>query len=90
MPFGPGTYGVGGGGQQAAPTAPGLGMPADMLAPDAAPDGQALSEIMLMLKGGQVGAERFLQLLNLLAQQTVPAMAPVQEEGPPSIQGLLG
>jgi hypothetical protein len=96
MPFGPGTYGVGGG--LAASTLGRQGIPAP-LDTGAPVEEEALSEIMMMLRGGQFGAERFLQLLNLLAQSTIPGMggeAPNEAAGPggpsaaPSIQGLLG
>lgn len=63
--------------------------------PTGAPSSEALSEIVAMLRGGQVGAERMMELLSLLAAQTVPQM---QQGGPPqqaaggqaSIASLLG
>jgi hypothetical protein len=47
------------------------------------PDPQALSEIIQMIRGGQVGAERFMELLRLLVGSTLPGMnegQPQQEQ----------
>lgn len=93
MPFGPGTYGPNGGGS-ATPVsalAPAEAMGMSAMDPSTVPSEEMLSELVRMLKGGQAGAERLLQLLSMLAQSTVPQM---QQQGapggPPSIQGLLG
>jgi|TARA_A100001518_G_C1220274_1_gene64256 hypothetical protein len=65
----------------------------------ASPDQQAMSEIIAMLRGGQVGAERFIQLLSLLAASTMqgagapPQQVPQQaqqQQPPPDITALLG
>lgn len=83
MPFGPGTYGNGGQGL-AGPALQRQGIPEGGVVPTAAPDTQALSEIMSMLQGGEVGAERFMQLLSLLAGGVVPQMD--QPQQPPQEQ----
>jgi hypothetical protein len=80
MPLGPGTYGDGGQGL-AGPALQRQGIPEGVV-PSGAPDQEALSEIMAMLQGGEVGAERFLQLLSLLAGSTVPQMDPGPEQQP--------
>ena len=85
MPAGIG-YGMGGG----------FGLPPvpNQVMPSGAPDGQAISEIVQMLKGGQVSAERFVELLSLLSSSTLgsqegPAQQPAPAD-PTSIAGLLG
>lgn len=55
---------------------------------------QAMSEIVSMLRGGQVGAERFVELLSvlsssLLGQQSSPEQQSAPAD-PTSIAGLLG
>ena len=72
---------------------------------EAAPlsDPDTLSDAMMMLKAGAVGAEQFMSILAALAGQILPQMEqglPGQEQGPqgelqgpqapPSIAGLLG
>lgn len=96
----PGSTGPAAGRGSAELAAPALavqGIQAPGIIPTAPPETQALSELVQMLKGGQVGAERFLELLSLLAGQAVPQMdsqpggpqAP-QMSGPGDIAGLLG
>ena len=87
MPFGPGTYGPGGTGQMAGPAEVLQGGTPAPLNTD-----QALSELVLMLKSGQAGAEKLMGLLAMLAQSAAPQMDAPQgdQQGPPSIQGLLG
>lgn len=80
MPFGPGTYGNGGQGL-AGPALQRQGIPEGVV-PSGAPDTNALSEIMSMLQGGEVGAEKFIQLLSLLAGSTVPQMDGQQPQQP--------
>lgn len=91
MPLGAASYMGAGAGQ--APT-PDAGIPIQQaMAPTGAPDQQALNEVVMMLKSGQAGAERLMQVLAMLAQSTVPQMqqqAPQQGGAPPTIQGLLG
>ena len=99
MPYGPGTYGpASSGGRAAALAAPALaqqGIPETLL-PQAAPTEQALSELLRMIRGGQAGAERTLELLSLLAASTVPQMDQATQmerggmKGPGDIAGLLG
>jgi hypothetical protein len=53
-----------------------------------------MSEIISMLKGGQVGAERFVELLTMLTSNTLgpqdgPAAQPAPAD-PSSITSLLG
>ena len=72
MPFGPGTYGDGGQGL-AGPALQRQGIP-EVVAPTMAPGDEALSEIIQMLRGGQAGSEKFIQLLGLLAGSTLPQM----------------
>lgn len=93
MPFGPGTYGNGTGEALASPALAKQGIPESVL-PATAPDSQALSEIVQMLRGGQAGSERLLQLLALVTQSTIPQMdkQPQQPQmgGPGDIAALLG
>lgn len=71
-----------GGSGLAAPALAAQGIPQPMgMGIDSAPDAAAISELMAMLKGGQVGAEKFMQLLSLLASATVPTMDPGPEQG---------
>lgn len=68
------------------------GIPQSVIPTDA-PDEEALNEIIQMLRGGQVGAERLMQLLSLLAASTMqqpqgapggpPGGAPGPQPGPP-------
>jgi hypothetical protein len=55
---------------------------------------QAMGEIVAMLKGGQVGAERFVELLSVLSSgllgQNVQAADQPAPADPNSIAGLLG
>lgn len=68
-----------------------------VLQQDQGPDREALNQILQMLKGGQVGAEPFLQFLSLLASSTLPQLQqqsqPQQRQqgggGTPSIRQLL-
>lgn len=91
MPFGPGTYAGGGGAGLAGPAASRQGIPQPGVTPAPAPDEQVLSELIQMLRGGQVGAEKFLQLLELLAGSTVPQMGqPGQPQGPQQIGPQAG
>lgn len=91
-PTGPAT---GAGAALAAPALAGQGIPQPGVMPAGGVDPQALSELVQMLRGGQVGAERMLELLSLLAGASVPQMdqapqgAP-QMSGPGDIAGLLG
>lgn len=87
MPFGPGTYSGGRGGDAST-----LGIPQGVL-PSQAPDDEALGDIIKMLRAGQVGSDRFLQLLSLLAAQVAPEQpqAPQGAQGPQGpIQSVLG
>lgn len=96
----PGSTGPAAGQGSAGLAAPALavqGIPQPGIMPTAPADAQALSELVQMLKGGQVGAERFLQLLSLLAGSAVPQMdqqaggpQEPQMSGPGDIAGLLG
>lgn len=98
----PGSQGPAAGRGSAELAAPALavqGIQAPGIIPTAPPETQALSELVQMLKGGQVGAERFLELLSLLASSAAPQMDPrggPQQGGPPGmagpgdIAGLLG
>lgn len=94
----PGAYGPGMGGRgsaQAAPASAQLGMPQGGVLPTQEPSSaDQLSEIIRMLRGGQAGAEKFMQLLSLLAGSTVPQMDQAPQtppmQGPGDIAGLLG
>lgn len=101
MPFGPGTYGDMGGGGPAASTLQRQGIPQalGMESQSMPGEAEALSEAMKMLRGGQVGAERFLAVLELLAGQLLPQMgggqggqpqAPQQAPQGQDIASLLG
>jgi len=73
----------GGGGGLAAPALAGQGIPEPAAAPAAAaPTDAALSEIVQMLRGGQVGAERFMELLSLLTQSTLPQLQQAGMQAP--------
>ena len=87
----------GGSGFSASPATPSQGMlsiPQGGILPSAsgAPSPEALSEIVQMLRGGHVGAERFLEVLGLLAAQTAPSLAeaPSPQPGVPSLSSLIG
>ena len=73
-----------------------LSVPQGGIIPGGAPSPEALSEIVQMLRGGQVGAERFLEVLELLTAQTLPQLDQQQQQapqgpgGPPPITELLG
>ena len=59
------------------------------------PDEEALAEIVAMLRGGQVGAERFIELLALLTGSMMGSQQPMQQSmqgqmDPSSIASLLG
>jgi len=58
-------------------------------------DEDSMSEIVKMLRGGQVGAERFVELLTILTASTLGeqqggANQPAPTGDPNSISGLLG
>ena len=101
MPPGIG-YGMGGGPAGAPSDPTGMPQPGVMTSSlSASPDQQAMCEIIAMLRGGQVGAERFIQLLSLLAASTMqgqgagapPQQVPQQaqqQQPPPDITALLG
>lgn len=59
---------------QAGAVASRQGIPQEGIMPSAPIDSEALSEIIQMLRGGQVGAERFMQFLSLLAESTLPGI----------------
>ena len=87
----------GGSGFSASPASPSQGLlsvPQGGIVPTGAPDDEALSEIIQMIRGGQVGAERFMEVLGLLTSQTVPELGqagqPQEQGAPPSITELLG
>lgn len=93
MPFGPGTYGNGGGAGLAGPAIAQQGIP-EMVMSQGPAGMEALSEIVQMLKNGQIGAEKILELFSLLAQSTLPQMDQRPQQpapsGPGDIAGLLG
>lgn len=101
MPFGPGTYGDRGGAGLAGPARNRQGIPQEGVVPRQPTSEEALSELVQMLRGGQVGADRMLELLSMLAGAAAPQMpaAPQQaQQGQPqqqpqgagSIAALLG
>jgi hypothetical protein len=93
MPAGIG-YGMGGSPQRAPSDPTGIAQPMQSVPMN--PGDEAMGEIVRMLRGGQVSAEKFVQLLSLLAgstlgqqqpQQQAPAATPQQQA---SIAQLLG
>tara|TARA_R110002020_G_scaffold121916_3_gene277055 strand:+ start:43268 stop:43477 length:210 start_codon:yes stop_codon:yes gene_type:complete len=64
------------------------------------PDEEAMAEIVAMLRGGQVGAERFIELLALLTGSMMGSQQPMMQQpmqqsmqgqmDPSSIASLLG
>ena len=75
-----------------------LSIPQEVV-PTQQPGGEdLLNEIIQMLRGGQVGAEGFMELLGLLAQQTLPGLGqppqgpqgPQPQQGQPGITDLIG
>lgn len=76
-------------GSPAPPAQGALSVP-QAVVPTSVPSDEAMSDIVQMLRGGQVGAERFLEVLGLLAGSTLPQMDAPAQQGPPSIQELLG
>ena len=93
MPFGPGSV-ANGGGALAGPALQRQGIKEPGVdAPMATGDPRALSEAMKMLRGGQVGADRFMAVLELLAGQILPQVGqgqPSQPQAPASIRDVLG
>lgn len=93
MPNGPGTYGPSRGGSGlAAQALSQQGIPQGVV-PAGAPDPAAMSEIIQQLRAGQVGGERFLMLLSLLAGSTLPGMQAGPQQASPQgqdIAALLG
>jgi hypothetical protein len=92
MPFGPGTYGPGGGGL-AAPARDRQGIPQGGVVDTQPNPEEVLSEVIQMLRGGQAGAERFMELLGLLAGASLPNLNPQaqsqpQPEGPAPAGGV--
>lgn len=86
---------AGGGGGQPTPAAQQSGIPQEVI-PSGAPGEEVLSEALKMLRSGQIGAERFLELLSLLAGSVLggddgnqPQPQP-QLSAEPSIQELFG
>ena len=98
MALHPGSHNPSGGGSGfISPSSPSQGLlsvPQPGIMPGGTPSPEALSEIVQMIRGGQVGAERFLEVLDLLARQTAPASLGGQQQGPagapPSPSELLG
>lgn len=73
-------YGTAGGSGLAAPAlaAQGIPQPLGVGQLSTAPKGDELGELLAMLKGGQVGSDRFLELLSLLAGASLPMMDQMQ------------
>lgn len=88
MPHGGSPRQGGGGGGLAGRSLSRQGIPQQGVVPGAgAPDDETLSEALKMLRGGQVGAEKFLQLLALLAGSTLPQMQQGGRQEQPRRQG---
>lgn len=88
MPQHPGSaHNPGGGGSGFIPAGPPsqgpLSVPQGVIPTDPTGGEEILSELLKMLKGGQVGADRFMEVLGLLARQTLPNM----DQGPQGPQG---